>query len=117
MLPFYLRLLLVAGAAFSLIVVGRKVRKQKILFEDAVFWVVAAVVFVILAVFPEIAIHLAAALGFMSASNFIYLCIIALLLWKVFVNSAEISRLKTKVNELAQEVALSKLDGTENRNK
>lgn len=110
MLPFYLRLLLIAGAAFALIVVGRKIRKQKILFEDAVFWVVVAMIFVILAVFPEIAICLAAALGFMSASNFIYLCIIALLLWKVFVNSAEISRLKAKVDELAQEIALANTD-------
>ena len=48
----------------------------------------------------------------MSASNFVYLAIIVLLLWKVFTNSGEISRLKTRVNELAQEVALAhKEDG------
>ena len=107
MLPIYLRLLLIVGAAAAFFVVGKKVKKQKILFEDDVFWVVVAGLVVILAVFPDIAIRLAALLGFMSASNFIYLCIIALLLWKVFVNSAEISRLKAKVNELAQEIALS----------
>ena len=51
----------------------------------------------------------------MSASNFVYLVIIALLLWKVFVCSSEISRLKVKVNELAQEIALDHLDEVEQR--
>ncbi len=110
MLPFYLRALLVIGAVAALLVVGKQVKKQKILVEDAVFWVIVAVVFVVIAIFPDIAINLAYALGFMSASNFVYLVIIALLLWKAFTNSAEISRLRTKVNELAQEIALSKLD-------
>lgn len=110
MLPFYLRALLVIGAVAALFVVGKQVKKQKILVEDAVFWVVVAAVFVVIAIFPDIAINLAHALGFMSASNFVYLVIISLLLWKAFTNSAEISRLRTKVNELAQEIALSKLD-------
>ena len=110
MLPFYLRALLVIGAVAALFVVGKQVKKQKILVEDAVFWVVVAVVFVVIAIFPDIAINLAHALGFMSTSNFVYLVIISLLLWKAFTNSAEISRLRTKVNELAQEIALSKLD-------
>ena len=110
MLPFYLRALLVLGAIAALYVVGKQVKKQKLLVEDAVFWVVVAVVFVVIAVFPDIAINLAYALGFMSASNFVYLVIIALLLWKAFTNSAEISRLRTKVNELAQEIALSQKD-------
>ena len=107
MLPFYLRALLVLGALAALFVVGKQVKKKKILVEDAVFWVVVAVVFVVIAVFPDIAISLAYALGFMSASNFVYLVIIALLLWKAFANSAEISRRRAKVNELAQEIALS----------
>ena len=49
-------------------------------------------------------------LGFMSPANFVYLVVIALLLWKVFTNSAEISRLKAKVTELAQEIALAHMD-------
>ena len=113
MLPFYLRILLVAGAVLALVVVGRQVRRQKILVEDAVFWVVLAAIFIVLAVFPGVAIELAHALGFMSASNFVYLAIIVLLLWKVFTNSGEISRLKTKVNELAQEIALAHMDEKE----
>lgn len=115
MLPVYLRVLLVIGAVAALFLVGRKVKRGKILVEDAVFWVVLAAIFVLLALFPGIAINLAYALGFMSASNFVYLAIIVLLLWKAFSNSSEISRLKNKVNELAQEIALSQREGESKR--
>lgn len=107
MLPIYLRILLIISAVMALVVVGQQVKKEKILIEDAVFWVALAAIFIVLAVFPDLAITLAHTLGFMSASNFVYLAIIVLLLWKVFTNSAEISRLKNRINELAQEVALA----------
>ncbi len=110
MLPLYLRVILIVAALCALAVVSRQVKKERLLIEDAVFWVVAAVILVIVAIFPSIAINLAYALGFMSASNFVYMVIIALLLWKVFACSSEISRLKVKVNELAQEIALDHLD-------
>lgn len=80
------------------------------LVEDAIFWMVTALVLVVLAVFPGIAICLSQMLGFMSPANFVYLVVIALLLWKAFMNAAEISRLKAKVTELAQEVALAHMD-------
>lgn len=115
MLPLYLRVLLIVAAVCALGVVGHQVKKEKLLIEDAVFWVVSAAILVIVAVFPDVAINLAYDLGFMSASNFVYLVIIALLLWKVFVCSSEISRLKVKVNELAQEIALDHLDEAEQR--
>lgn len=112
-----LRLLLVIGAVCALAAVGSRVKKSKILMEDAIFWVVAAAVLVVVAAFPGIAIDLAYALGFMSPANFVFLVIIALLLWKVFTNSSELSRLKAKVNELAQEVALAHMhdDDSEHR--
>ena len=106
MLPLYLRALLIIGAVLALVMVGHQVKKSRILVEDAVFWVVLSAILVLLAMFPDVAINMAYSLGFISASNFIYLIVIVLLLWKVFTNSSEISRLKAKVNELAQEIAL-----------
>lgn len=106
MLPFYLRILLIICAVLALVAVCNRVKKAKMLVEDSIFWVVCAFVLVLLAIFPDIAISLAYAVGFMSPANFVYLVVIALLIWKVFTNSLEISRLKNKINELAQEVAL-----------
>lgn len=102
--------MLVICAVLALLVVCNRVKKAKILIEDAIFWVVAAAVLVLLALFPDIAISIAHALGFMSAANFIYLVIMALMIWKIFTNSTEVSRLKNKVNELSQEVALAHKD-------
>ena len=115
MLPIQLRALLVVGALLALWIVCSRVKKSKILMEDAIFWTVLAFVLVLLGVFPQIAICVSHALGFMSASNFVYLVVMVLLLWKVFTNSSEISRLKAKVNELAQELALARMEEEEDR--
>lgn len=112
MISFQLRLLLVIGALVAVWIVAKQIKKNRMLVEDAIFWMVTAFVFVLLAVFPGIATWLAGLLGFMSPANFVYLVVIALLLWKVFTNSAEISRLKSKVTELAQEVALAHMDNS-----
>ncbi len=117
MLPTQLRVLLVIGALLALLIVCNRVKKSKILMEDAIFWTVLAFVLVLLAVFPQIAICVSQALGFVSASNFVYLVVMVLLLWKVFTNSSEISRLKAKVNELAQEIALAHVDEDESAEK
>ena len=42
----------------------------------------------------------------MSPSNFVFLLMLVLLMAKMFANSSEISMLKHRVNELAQENAL-----------
>ena len=112
MLPAQLRVLLAIGAFASLWVVCSKVRKNKVLVEDAIFWMVLAVALVVLAIFPQIAIAASQLLGFVSPSNFVYLIVIVLLLWKTFANATEISQLKARVNELAQEVALARIKET-----
>lgn len=117
MLPTQLRVLLVIGALLALLIVCNRVKKSKILMEDAIFWTVLAFVLVLLAVFPQIAICVSQALGFVSASNFVYLVVMVLLLWKVFTNSSEISRLKAKINELAQEIALAHMKEDEDTEK
>ncbi|MDO4182759.1 MAG: DUF2304 domain-containing protein [Coriobacteriia bacterium] len=101
-----LQILLILGAVVALAVVVQRIRKRKILMEDAIFWVVFALVFVVIAVFPQVAYVTSELFGFVSPSNFIFLIIIVLLLWKVLQNSCEISLLKHRINELAQEIAL-----------
>lgn len=115
MLPPVLRVLLVVCALVALFAVINRVKKAKVLVEDSIFWIVCAFLLVVLAIFPDIAVRLAELAGFMSPANFVYLVIIGLLIWKVFTNSLEISRLKDKLNELAQEVALNDLDEKESK--
>jgi hypothetical protein len=106
------RILILFGAVLAFAIVCRRIQKDKILVEDSIYWVVLSLLLVVVAAFPDIAIWMAGLLGFISPINFVYLLIIALLLIKVFSNSAEISMLKSKVNDLAQEIALREELGT-----
>ncbi len=105
-MPILLRAFLIIGAVIAFIFVANRVHKSKILMGDAIFWVLLALLLVILAVFPGIAFFFSGLLGFISPSNFVFLLVTVLLMAKVFANSSEISMLKHRVNELAQENAL-----------
>lgn len=105
-MPILLRAFLIIGAVIAFIFVANRVHKSKILMGDAIFWVLLALLLVILAVFPGIAFFFSGLLGFISPSNFVFLLVMVLLMAKVFANSSEISILKYRVNELAQENAL-----------
>ena len=101
-----LRILLLVGALLAFWFIITRVRRNKILMQDAIYWVLLSVLLLVAAIFPGVFIRLSQALGFISPSNFVFLVIVALLLVKIFTNSIEISMLRHKVEELAQEVAL-----------
>lgn len=109
-----LRIALILGALFALSIVVRKVRKSKIRIADSVYWVCAAVLLLILAIFPGIAYFFSDLLGFLSPSNFVFLVVIALMLLKLFNLACEVSRLNDKVEQLSQEVALNKKEFGDN---
>ena len=105
-MPFVLRALLTVASVIAFAFIGNRIHKNKILMGDAIFWVLLSLLMIILAVFPGIAFFFSGLLGFMSPSNFVFLLVIVLVVAKVFANSSEISMLKHRVNELAQENAL-----------
>ena len=67
-----------------------------------------SVSFVILGVFPQVAMWLSSLFGFMSASNFVFLYVIAVLVVRDFCNSLRLSRQEERLNSLVQAVALSR---------
>lgn len=105
-MPLTLRVLLVVGAVVAFMFIANRIHKSKILMGDAIFWVLLALLLILFAVFPRIAFFFSEILGFMSPSNFVFLLVMVLVMAKVFANSSEISMLKHRVNELAQENAL-----------
>lgn len=102
-----LRILCVVGAAVMLLGIVSQIRKAKIKIDDSIFWVLLSGALLLIAVFPSIAQFLAHLLGFQATSNFVFLSVIAVLLIKEFQNTTQISMLKHRVTELAQELALS----------
>ncbi|MDO4265352.1 MAG: DUF2304 domain-containing protein [Eubacteriales bacterium] len=110
-LLFRIVLILVSVATFA--VVMQKIRQSRMQIEDAVFWVLLCIMFVLFALFPAIPDFLAHALGIYSTANFLFLFMIFILVLKVFSLSMHISALETKLRELAQQEALKELSEKE----
>ena len=98
-----IRVCLILGSLFTAFFVLRRVRQAKVQIEDTIFWLAAAVVLLVLALFPDIAFWASRLLGFVSPINFVYIVIIFLLI----VMSIKISQLDSKVRILTQRIALN----------
>ena len=108
-----LRVMLILVSAGTLAMVLHKIRRARLQIEDSIFWVLVSIMFVIFSLFPPVADFLAHLLGIYATVNFLFLFIIFLLLLRVFSMTIRISQLETKVKELIQTMALSKLEQEE----
>ncbi|MBQ6450831.1 MAG: DUF2304 domain-containing protein [Solobacterium sp.] len=100
------RLLLVAGALWALWIMIRNIRRSRLQISDSIFWTLFAFLLVLLAVFPEIAFFFSELLGIYSTVNLVYLVIIALLIFRLFRVTLQVSELDAKLKELTQKSAL-----------
>lgn len=110
-MTFLFRALLVLAAMFSLYFVIHHLRKNQLLVKDSLFWLLFAVLMVVLAVFPQIAFWAARILGIQSPSNLVYLVVIAILLYRQFRITLRLSLLDTKLKVLTQNLALKEESG------
>ena len=101
-----LRILLVFAALTTGGWIVYKIRKLQVKMQDAIFWVVFAVILFILGIFPQAGFWLTERLGIMSPANLIFLVIIFLLMEKVFTLSIIVSQLEEKISILSAEIAL-----------
>ncbi len=101
-----LRVLLMIAAVFSAMWILHKIRKHKMQMEHAIYWMIFALILLILGLFPEIAYHCANLLGIQSPANLIFLVIIFLLLMKVSTLSVVVSQMEEKIAVLSAEVAI-----------
>lgn len=104
------RIVLVLGAIVVFAFVLRKLKKTEMSVANSVFWLLFAVALVIAAVFPSVVFLFSGLIGIESPSNFIFLCVIALLLIKCFTLTVEVSSLRERLDVLAQEIALRDKD-------
>ena len=100
------RILLILAALLSFRIVINNIRKSKLRISDSVFWFLFAALLIALAVFPQIAYFFGGLLGIISTVNLVFLVIIALLIFRVFSLTIRVSELNTKLEELAQIIAL-----------
>jgi len=103
-----LRVLLFIFATSTLFFVLKKVRNSQTQIESVVFWVLFMLGLVIISIFPSIVIYISSLIGIESPANFVYLCIIFILLLRVFDLSLQLSKVQYQTQQLAQIIALEK---------
>lgn len=101
-----LRIVLLIVAVVTAVWVLRRIRKNRVKQEDALFWICFAAVLAVLGIFPEISYIMARTLGIQTPANFVFLAIIAALLEKLFSLSIQVSFLENKIEIMAAELAI-----------
>lgn len=103
-----LRVILAVVSIATCWYVLRKIKKSQMQIEDALYWILVSGGLVVLSIFPQIAIFFSELIGIESASNFVFLAMIFVVLFKLFLLSLDISQLKHKLRTLIQEEAIEK---------
>ena len=101
-----LRVLLLIASLVTAVWILRKIRKNRVKQEDALFWFCFAFMLAIFGIFPGLSFIMSRVLGIQSSANFIFLAIIALLMEKLFSLSIQVSALENKVEIMAAELAI-----------
>lgn len=109
-MTFPYRIFLAIGALLILAAMLRKIRKSEVKISDSIFWFIFVITLIVLAIFPDIAYFLSDLLGIESPANLVFLYVIAILLIREFMSTTEISRLRSKLTALTQDLALSDMD-------
>ncbi|MEG0962827.1 MAG: DUF2304 domain-containing protein [Lachnospiraceae bacterium] len=100
------RVILIIVSIVTLLYMIRKIRQSKLQIEHALFWVIFAVMLVVLGIFPQIAIGLSKLLGLQSPANLVFLFIIFILMVRLFQMTLEISKLEDKLKSFIQHEAI-----------
>lgn len=104
-----LRLVLLLISTCALLFVLKKIQKSQVQIDDAIFWILFMFGLVAVSVFPGIVVFVSNFIGIESPANFVFLCIIFMLMIKVFHLSLHISKLQYQIQQLSQIIALDNL--------
>lgn len=108
------RIYFVIVAVIAIVYVITEVRKGKFSIKESIYWFLASLIMLILAIFPTLLDNLAAFLGIGYSPSLLFTICIIFLLFINFRSSRKIAEQEEKIIELAQDIALLK---EENRKK
>ena len=101
-----LRIALIVVCVTACGYVLRKIRRAQMEIDDAIYWIVVSIVLVIISIFPQIPDFFSDLLGIQSPSNFVFLSVIFVGIFKLFSLSLEVFALKQKLKSTIQNVAI-----------
>lgn len=108
-----LRITLIVTAVLTFYWTMNKIRKSQIRIQDSIFWIITSGIIVLISLFPYIPIKCSELLGVQSPSNFVFLCMIFILLVNQFGMCIKVSQMGNKINILVQEIAIKEAKSRE----
>lgn len=100
----------IAVAAMVLVLIVELLRRRALKERQAVWWFLAGVIALLLAIFPQLTTFLARATGVELPINLVFFVSIAVLFLVSLQSSAEITRLERRVERLAEEVGIMRAE-------
>lgn len=101
-----LRGVLIAASVLTTLLIMRKIRKEKMMIEESLFWIGFSFMLIVFSIFPQIVFKMSDMVGTQSPSNFIFLFIIFVLIVRMFQMSMKISQLEAKFKDLVARMAI-----------
>jgi len=111
-----LRIVLILVSIIVVVFVLKKIRKAQLNIDDSIYWILFALLLLVMSIFPQIPIWTANLLEIQSPANFVFLCMTFLILIKLFHVSIDLSVQKHRLNHLVQKLALLNRDQEEIKN-
>lgn len=99
-------IILIAASLITAVFVIRKIRKSQFKIGDTLYWLVFCLLLLLMSIFPKAVSWVSDLIGFEASSNFIFVAIIFLLLVKMFLLDARVSKNEDKLTKLTQKYAI-----------
>ena len=105
-----LQIIIIACMIIAIIIIFRKIGKNKLDFKLGLLWVMISIVVMIFAIWPSFLAKTSRLLGIYDPVNMLAFFGIVLLIMIIFALSSEISKLKDQVKRLSQEISILRKD-------
>lgn len=100
----------VIGSVITLVVLFEMLRRHQLREKYAVFWVIVAVLAIVVAIFPKVLFWAAEVTGVEVPSNLLFFLASIVLLVVSIQHSYELGRLEERTRTLAEELALLRME-------
>ena len=113
-MSYKLQLVFILASVITFFFIILRIRKHGLNIDDAIGWIIWAIILLFFSIFPQIAFMIAGKLGFYAASNLVFTFFILFLYIMVFMQNIQISKLKQSQKDLIQKLSLKQW-GEENQ--
>ena len=101
-----LSIAMLAASIITAIFVFIKIKKSQFKIGDTLYWLLFCLFLLAMSIFPKAIYWVSNKIGFESPSNFIFVIIIFLLLVKIFLLDARVSKNEDKLMKISQRYAI-----------